>query len=116
MKIHTQGKDYKKNIDGIDVVLTTLPVYENAIYRNDGIFLGEGKEQIFVPYEDIALELTNPVTVKVKYCRDAGAWYYGMDGSEHVVEGVNKGRTVPYNDYITAEGKLLNFTDCSLVE
>ncbi len=95
--------------------------HTNAIYRSDGVFLyykESGNNRIlqeFVPYSEVILEFTNPVDIKIKKANNVGLWYKELVGQEFTAEPVNKGHTVPFNDFILEDGRLINFTDAEIL-
>lgn len=95
--------------------------HSNAIYRSDGVFLDyqeSGSNRIlqeFVPYDELTLEFTNPVQIRIKKANNFGLWYKELVGQVFTAEAVNKGRTVPFNDFILIDGRLINFTDAELI-
>lgn len=93
-----------------------------AIFRSDGVFLDyqqSGSNRIlqeFVPYNELTLEFTNPVQIRIKKANNFGLWYKELVGQEFTAEAVNKGHMFPFNDFILIDGRLINFIDCEIVE
>jgi hypothetical protein len=98
-------------------------IHTNGLFRSTGVFLdevvpnhlgGTRTVQTLVPYSELKLKFTNPVKIRVKKANNKGLWYEA--GQEYIAEGVNKGHTVEWNDYVLKDGRLLNYTDCEEIK
>ncbi len=94
--------------------------HANAIFRHDGVFLDyiEGQtnktKQEFIPYNELTLEFTNPVIIRITKANNIGLWYKHLVGVTFTAEAVNKGKT-GYSDFLLEDGRLINITDCEII-
>ena len=117
MVIRTKGGTVEKQNDRNEKVsVEILPSYTTAVFRQKHVWLGNPDwRQITLPLEEVEIELTMPENVTIKKCIDKKAWYYGLNGNTFIAEKCNM-TNGGFQDYITEDKKLINISDCEIVE